>query len=73
MAKVWDAQTGQELVTIKGKGLAEAKIAFSPDGKRLALNDGVADTKLWDAQTGQELLSLKAARGGSLNSIVFSE
>ena len=32
--KVWDAQTGQELLSLKGS--AGASVAFSPDGKRLA-------------------------------------
>ena len=33
-AKVWDAQTGQELFTLKSGGRVDR--AFSPDGKRLA-------------------------------------
>jgi len=44
--KVWDAQTGQELISFKGAG---RDVAFSPDGHRLA---GVmSDSRLiiWDA------------------------
>ena len=33
--KVWDAQTGQELLTLKGHTEAVTSVAFSPDGKRL--------------------------------------
>ena len=33
--KVWDAQTGQELLTLKGTA-GDDSVAFSPDGKRLA-------------------------------------
>ena len=34
--KVWDAATGQEILTLKGHtGLCQS-VAFSPDGKRLA-------------------------------------
>jgi WD40 repeat protein/serine/threonine protein kinase len=54
--KVWDAQTGQELLSLKGGGNS---VAFSPDGKRLSNGE-----KVWDAQTGQELLSLKVAGQG---------
>ena len=34
--KVWDAQTGQELLTLKGHTGIVNSVAFSPDGKRLA-------------------------------------
>ena len=34
--KVWDAQTGQELLTLKGHTGRVRSVAFSPDGKRLA-------------------------------------
>jgi WD40 repeat protein len=53
VARVFDAQTGQILLTLNGGGKS---VAFSPDGKRLA-----CDGKVWDAQTGQEVLSLKAS------------
>jgi WD40 repeat protein/serine/threonine protein kinase len=45
MAKVWDAQTGQEVLTFKSSG---GGVAFSPDGHRLAASDGHI-VKLWDA------------------------
>src|SRR5207237_6073580 len=72
--KIWDAQTGRELLAPKGGGVVGA---FSPDGKRLAgvgrdyiptgeltplerekVQAGL-HLKIWAAQTGQELLSFK--------------
>ena len=35
-AKVWDAQTGKELLTLQGHTDSVDGVAFSPDGKRLA-------------------------------------
>jgi WD40 repeat protein/serine/threonine protein kinase len=73
--KVWDAQTGQELLSIQDAG---PNVAFSPDGKRLASGDGMRAlppapgvVKVWDAQTGQELLPLKGHRT-SVASVAFS-
>jgi WD40 repeat protein len=59
VVKVWDAQTGQELVTFKGHGYCVLSVTFSPDGKRLASAAEDGTVKVWDAQTGQEFLSLK--------------
>ena len=73
--KVWDALTGQEILSLKGHtgtgypGMVTS-VVFSPDGKRLATASGDATARVWDAQTCQELLSLKLKGGGS--SVAFS-
>jgi WD40 repeat protein len=77
--KVWDAQTGQELLTFKGHAGSVSNapsgivsmVAFSPDGKRLASASGDNTVKLWDAQTGQQLGVLKG-HAGEVHSVVFS-
>ena len=33
--KVWDAASGQEVLTLKGHTDAVTSVAFSPDGKRI--------------------------------------
>jgi WD40 repeat protein len=66
--KVWDAQSGREVVTYKGNVGPINSVVFSPDGKRLACaadkgyGDGGGEIKVWDAETGQDLLTLPAAR-----------
>jgi hypothetical protein len=57
--KVWDAQTGQEALTLKGQTGQVYSVSFSPDGRRLASASAGGTVKVWDAQTGQEALTLK--------------
>jgi len=35
-AKVWDAERGKELLTLRGHSSIVQGVAFNPDGKRLA-------------------------------------
>ena len=73
---MWEAQTGQELVTCKGHNAQVNSVAFSPDGKRLASASGAPNrqgtVKVWEAQTGQELLTFKGHTDAVINSVVFS-
>ena len=59
--KVWDAQTGQELLTLKGH--TRLVIAW-PSARTANAWPAVLwiTVKVWDAQTGQELLTLRGAR-----------
>ena len=69
--KVWDAATGQEILTLKGHTGRVTSVAFSPDGKRLASASRDQTVKVWDAATGQETLTLKG-HTDSVYSVAFS-
>jgi WD40 repeat protein len=44
--RVWDAQTGEQLLVLKGQG---SNLAFSRDGHRLASGAAGGTLKIWDA------------------------
>ena len=70
--KVWDAQTGQETLTLKvhtADGVCS--VSFSPDGKRIVSGGFDQTVKVWDAQTGKETLTLKGHSRG-VRSVSFN-
>ncbi|MBC7819267.1 MAG: hypothetical protein IAG10_20465, partial [Planctomycetaceae bacterium] len=69
--KIWDANTGDELLTLKGHTKVIHSVAFSPDGQRVASTGYDQTIKVWDAETGQESLTLKEFDSG-LNCVAFS-
>ncbi len=60
-AKVWDAETGKELLTLRGHSGSVYGVAYSPDGKRLATAsaDGTVQVYAIDIH---ELLNLARSR-----------
>jgi WD40 repeat protein len=72
VAKVWDIQSSDELLTLRGHSGIINRLAFSPDGKRLASTARDAALKIWDSQTGQELLTL-AGDTSAFNGLAFTQ
>jgi WD40 repeat protein/transcriptional regulator with XRE-family HTH domain len=58
-AKLWDANTGQELFTFSGHTDFVWDVAFSPNGTRLATSSQDGTVKLWDTSSGQEIFTLR--------------
>ncbi len=57
-AKIWDAKTGELLLTLKGHTDEVWGISYSPDGKRLATSSLDKTVKVWDAISGKEQFTL---------------
>jgi WD40 repeat protein len=64
-AKVWDAVSGKELLTLKGHSGHVECVAFTPDGQRILTVSDDQTAKLWDAASGREVLTLAANAGSS--------
>ena len=64
-AKIWDATTGGLLASYPGPGENLAGVAFSPDGRLLAVGSGLHGhrengvVRIWDTQSNQELHTLR--------------
>ena len=56
--KVWDAITGQNLLSLKGHTDWVSSVAFNHDGKRIISGSLDKTVKVWDAHTGKALLTL---------------
>jgi len=53
-ARVWDAQSGAELLAITDRAPVYS-VAFSSDGTTLATANGEGQVKLWATESGREL------------------
>ena len=70
--KVWDATTGQELLTLVGHTDWLAGLAFSPDGKRLASTSLDGTVRIWSLTPGQETVAVMAPPAAYGNRVVYS-
>ena len=70
-AYLWDAVTGEKLLTLAGHKNSINDIAFSPDGAHVATGSVDGKIKLWDAITGEEL-SAPSGQMGAVYSVAFS-
>lgn len=69
--KIWDLQTGRELMTLSGHTRHVRAVAFSPDGQKLATAGGDRMVKIWDTSTGREIFTL-AQFEHYANSVAFT-
>jgi WD40 repeat protein len=63
--RVWDADTGKEVLSPLPHPNHVYSVAFSPDGKRLASADDGARVRVWDAVRGQLLFTLTGLGQGN--------
>jgi WD40 repeat protein len=69
-ADVWDAATGQDIVSLRGHESTVLSAAFSLDGGRIVTGSKDHTARIWDAATGREITFLQHA--GYVESAAFS-
>jgi WD40 repeat protein/serine/threonine protein kinase len=71
VAKVWDVQTGREVLRIQAHDKPADCVAFSPDGHYLATGSRDRTIKIWDVDTRQSVRILQGHQAG-ITSVAFS-
>ena len=69
--KLWDLDTGHELMTLRGHAESVRALAVSPDGRVLASASWDGTVRLWDPSAGRELAVLRG-NTGKLNAVAFN-
>lgn len=69
--KVWDLDSGKELVNLAGHDQPVFSLAFSPEGKLLASGGDDRTVRLWDPRQGT-LLGTFTGATGTVTSVAFS-
>ncbi|MGK3111543.1 WD40 repeat domain-containing protein, partial [Streptomyces mordarskii] len=70
-ARLWDTDTGNVRITLKGHNDNVLAVAFSPDGKTLATGSRDDTARLWDTDTGNVRITLKGHNDNVL-AVAFS-
>jgi WD40 repeat protein len=71
VARVWDAQGGNLVLTLRGHTGPVNSVAFSPDGTGFVTASGDGSLRVWDVATGK-LLRMFNPQSGPLTAIAYS-
>ncbi|KAH8834138.1 WD40-repeat-containing domain protein [Flagelloscypha sp. PMI_526] len=69
--RIWDADSGEQLLQLDGHEDCVNSVAFSPDGKRAVSGSNDETVRTWDADSGEQLLQLDGHEYG-VKSVAFS-
>jgi WD40 repeat protein len=62
--ELYDTQTGQVVVMLKGSTATTNRTAFSPDDREITTADDDGSIRVWNAATGKLLATLVGHKGG---------
>jgi tetratricopeptide (TPR) repeat protein len=70
-ARIWDSESGKELVTLRGHEDGVRTATFSPDARRVLTASSDKTARIWDSESGKELVAFRAHEG-ALTAASFS-
>ncbi|MEM7129464.1 MAG: hypothetical protein AAF702_24235, partial [Chloroflexota bacterium] len=71
-ARIWDANTGEELVTLQGHTGSVWQATWSQDESKILTSSDDDTARIWDANTGEELVTLQG-HTDSVNQATWSQ
>jgi len=69
--RIWDAETGTQLVKRQGQEGDASCVTYSPDGRSIASGGRDGKVRIWDAATG-EAIRVLSGHGGAMKVVVFT-
>ena len=69
--RIWNAETGKPIWTLRGHTEVVLSVAYSPDGSQLASGSGDGTVRIWNAETGKPIRTLRG-HTGSVLSVAYS-
>jgi WD40 repeat protein len=72
VVKLWDADTGEERLSLKMEDAIATAVAFTPDGKTVLATDWRGQLRGWDARDGKPRLSGFVALGAANRALLFT-
>jgi WD40 repeat protein len=58
-ARIWDAESGNQVAVLNGHTSGVSSAVFSSDGKRVVTASEDKTARIWDAESGKEIAILK--------------
>lgn len=72
-AGIWSRATGAFIARLGGKGQAQPRVYFSPEGDRIVTSGADNAARVWDAGTGKPIAVLGPFAGTSLTAAAFTD
>jgi WD40 repeat protein len=69
--RLWEAETGEAILTLAGRSSWARSVAHSPDGAHIAMGSTDRTVHVWEAGTGREILTL-AGHSATVRSVAYS-